>query len=33
MNKKHWITVCLDGSVPPDEIYRLLDESYRLARK
>lgn len=33
MNKKHWITVCLDGSVPPDEICRLLDESYRLARK
>lgn len=33
MNKKHWITVCLDGSVPPDEIYKLLDESYRLARK
>lgn len=33
MNKKHWITVCLDGSVPPDEIYGLLEESYRLARK
>lgn len=33
MNKKHWITVCLDGSVPPNEIYGLLEESYRLARK
>ena len=33
MNKKHWITVCLDGSVPLDEIKRLLDDSYVLAKK
>lgn len=33
MNKKHWISVCLDGIVPPDEICGLLDESYRLAHK
>lgn len=30
MNKKHWFTVCLDGSVPPEEIYGLIDESYAL---
>ena len=33
MNKKHWITICLDGSVPLDEICRLTDESYMLASK
>lgn len=33
MNKKSWITVILDGSVQLEEIYRLLDESYRLAEK
>lgn len=33
MNKKHWITVCLDGSVPLDTIEKLLDISYELARK
>ncbi len=33
MNKKHWFTVLLDGSVPDDEICRLLDESYVLAAK
>ncbi|MDE6200596.1 MAG: MmcQ/YjbR family DNA-binding protein [Clostridiales bacterium] len=33
MNKKHWITVCLDGSVPLDEIQKMLDVSYDLARK
>lgn len=32
MNKKHWITLCLDGSVDLQEIYRRIDESYRLAR-
>ncbi len=32
MNKKHWITICLDGSVPPEEICRRIDDSYRLAR-
>ncbi len=31
MNKTHWFTVPLDGSVPTDEILRLLDESYILA--
>ena len=33
MNKRTWITVCLDGSVPLDKIYRLVDNSYDLAKK
>lgn len=33
MNKKHWITLCLDGSAQIDEIKRLLDISYNLAKK
>lgn len=33
MNKKHWFTALLDGSVPPEELYRLIDESYSLAAK
>ena len=33
MNKKHWYTIILDGSVSTAEICRRIDESYRLARK
>lgn len=33
MNKKHWITIILDGSMPVVEIYKLLDKSYELAKK
>ena len=33
MNKKHWITVLLDGSVPIDEILDYVDKSYALAKK
>ena len=33
MNKQHWITICLDGSVPFDEICRMIDDSYLLAKK
>lgn len=33
MNKKHWYTICLDGSVPVEEICQRIDESYRLATK
>lgn len=33
MNKKHWLTVVLDGSVATEEIYKKIDESYRLAAK
>ena len=31
MNKKHWYSILLDGSVPRDEIIRRIDESYRIA--
>lgn len=30
MNKRHWNTVTLDGSLPPGEIQRMLDNSYAL---
>lgn len=30
MNKKHWNTVILDGSVPQGEIERMIDNSFRL---
>jgi len=30
MNKEHWITLRLDGSVPMDKIYFLLDLSFHL---
>lgn len=33
MNKKHWVTIVLDGSVPLGEIAELLDKSYSLAVK
>lgn len=33
MNKKHWITICLDGSVSTGDIFSRIDESYRLAVK
>lgn len=33
MNKKHWITMLLDGSAPYNELVRRLDESYVLAVK
>lgn len=33
MSKKHWYTVCLDGSVPTEEICRLIDKSYDFAVK
>jgi hypothetical protein len=31
MNKKHWVTICLDGSVPLEEVFCRIDESYVLA--
>lgn len=31
MNKKSWYTVVLDGSVPTEELFRRMDESYALA--
>ena len=30
MNKRHWNTVVLDGSMPRGEIERMIDNSYRL---
>lgn len=33
MNKKHWITICLDKTVPYEEICSRIDESYVLAIK
>ncbi len=30
MNKKHWNTVVLDGSIPLGEIERMIDHSYAL---
>ncbi|MDE5911729.1 MAG: MmcQ/YjbR family DNA-binding protein [Clostridia bacterium] len=33
MNKKSWITICLDGSMEIEEIYRRMDDSYVLALK
>ena len=30
MNKTHWITVTLDGSLPDGELQRMIDESYEL---
>jgi predicted DNA-binding protein (MmcQ/YjbR family) len=30
MNKRHWNTVYLDGSIPLEEIWEMIDHSYRL---
>lgn len=32
MNKRHWYTIILDGSVPLEQICRKIDESYLLAK-
>ena len=32
MNKKHWCTICLDGTVELEEIYKLIDISYEFAK-
>jgi predicted DNA-binding protein (MmcQ/YjbR family) len=33
MNKKHWNTVLMDGSVPDKEIFSWVDHSYNLIKK
>ncbi len=33
MNKKHWNSVYLDGSVPEGIIYQMIDDSYTLVAK
>ena len=32
MNKKHWCTICLDGTVELEKIYKLIDKSYELVK-
>lgn len=32
MNKKHWNTVVLNGTVPDDEVLAMLEQSYLLVR-
>lgn len=33
MNKKHWYTICLNDSLEDEELFALIDESYRLVKK
>lgn len=33
MNKKHWITILLDGSVPLEDIRTFIDVSYEITKK
>lgn len=33
MNKKHWYTICLNGSVSDMELFERIDISYNLAKK
>ncbi len=33
MNKKHWLTIVMDGSVPAEEVFKYLNESYNLAKR
>lgn len=33
MNKKHWLTLLLNGDTDDKELFRLVHESYRLAKK
>ncbi len=33
MNKKHWVTVLLDDTLPDGEVFGLVEESYHLAAK
>jgi predicted DNA-binding protein (MmcQ/YjbR family) len=33
LNKRHWITVTLDGTVPEEQLRALIDESYALVVK
>lgn len=31
MNKKHWVSICLDGSISIDEIQKRIDQSFQMA--
>jgi predicted DNA-binding protein (MmcQ/YjbR family) len=33
MNKKHWNTVMLDGSIPDSEVFKWIDHSYNIVKK
>ena len=33
MNKEHWNTIILDGSLPDELIYKMIDDSYDLVVK
>ena len=33
MNKKHWNTVTLDGTIPSREVFAMIDHSYDLVSK
>ena len=33
MNKKHWNTISLDGSIPDEQIFGMMDASYALVVK
>ena len=33
MNKKHWNTITIDGSLPDEEIVTMIDDSYDLVVK
>lgn len=33
MNKRHWVSIILDGRLPDREIARLIEESYDLTAK
>jgi len=33
MNKEHWITIVLDGSVPLEILYKMINDSYDLVYK
>ncbi len=30
LNKKHWNSIALDGTIPGDELFEMIDESYDL---
>lgn len=33
LNKRHWNTVTSDGTIPDDELYEMIDNSYHLVVK
>ncbi|MFP4894015.1 MmcQ/YjbR family DNA-binding protein [Paraburkholderia sp. EG304] len=32
MNKEHWVTVVLDGSVPEHDVFDVIDDSFELTK-